>query len=416
MKNIIRFGLLIVILISTIELSFAKLTVVPGISVKEEYNDNIFLDSSGEEDDFITTVSPEIELEYSPNRLLDLSLDYGLNFRFYSRHSSLNDTSIRETQNIEFQSQLRPFNRVFIDISDVYDRVPVDVRERFAIDNAYFNMTDRNTFSFSPYMILPLTSTISTTIGYGYGNIWHKNKETVDSYTQSAYLRLNKRFSSKINGTLRYDYIAYRPDLSDDEPAVREYDRHEGSAGIVYRFNPDFEMNGEVGRLWTDFQTGEDAKLTFWNVATDYRFGSTNIGAGYSYSFDDSATSGAFKRSRVDLNLETGRVLRLLINPYYYNDEYININRKDKTTGVTFDVSRPLSEKISASLNGVLERQKFSPEDEKVYRYSLGSALDYRLSRSITTSIGYRYNSRNSDVDTEDFHNNIAWLQAKLTF
>ncbi|HDH04483.1 MAG TPA: TIGR03016 family PEP-CTERM system-associated outer membrane protein [Nitrospirae bacterium] len=416
MKKIIYLALLAVFFLSISAPSFAKLTVVPGVSVKEEYNDNIFLDVSSKEDDFITTVSPGVELEYSHGKSLDMRLDYGLNFRFYSDHSNLNDTSIRETQNVEFQSQARPFNRVFIDISDVYDRVPVDVRERFAIDNAYSNMTDRNTFSVSPYMILPLTSTISTTIGYSYSNIWHRAEEPVDSYSHSAFMTIDKRFSSKINAALKYRYLAYRPELSGDGTSVNEYDRHEGSVGIVYQATEGFRINGEVGRSQTDFQGTDNTKTTFWNIGTDYNFGSSNIGATYNYSLNDSPISGSFKSSRIDLRLETGRVLRLIVNPYYSSDKYININRKDKITGVAFNISKPLSGKVNASLDAELERQELLPEDEKVRRYSLGSSLDYRLSEGITAGIGYRYNERDSDTGADEFQNNIVRLQAKLTF
>ena len=343
MKKVICLAFLTLFFLSIPASSFAKFTVVPAVSVQEEYNDNIFLDSSGEEDDFITTVSPEVKLEYSPDKSLDMRLDYSLNFRYYRDHSNLNDTDIRETQNVEFQSQARPFNRVFIDISDVYDRVPVDVRERFALDNAYFNMTDRNTFSVSPYMILPLTSTISTTIGYSYSNIWHRDEEPVDSYSHSAYMTIDKRFSSKINAVLKYRYLAYRPELSGDGTAVNEYDRHEGSVGIVYQATSGFKFNGEVGRSQTDFQGTDNTKTTFWNIGTDYNFGSSNIGAKYNYSLNDSPISGAFKRSRIDLRLETGRVLRLIVNPYYSSDKYININRDRKSTRLNSshtDISR----------------------------------------------------------------------------
>ena len=416
MRKIICLAFLAVFFLSISARSFAAFTVVPSVSVKEEYNDNIFLDDSGEEDDFITTVSPRVELEYSPNKSLDLSLDYSLKFRFYSDHDELNDTSIRDTQNINFRSQVRPFNRVFIDISDVYERVSVDVREKFAIDNAYFNMTDRNTFSVSPYIILPLTPAISTTIGYSYGNVWHRDEALIDSDSHSAYLTLDKIFSSKTSAALKYRYFAYRPELSNDGAAVDEYDRHEGSVEIVYQATQDFKINGQVGRSHTDFRGTEDTKITFGDIGMDYSFGSSNIGGGYNYSLNDSPISGSFKSSRIDLRLETGRVLRLMVNLYYSSDKYININREDKVAGLAFNISKTLSKKISVSLDGEVERRELLPQDEKVYRYSLGSNLDYRLSETITAGIGYRYNERDSDTGTDEFQNNIVWLQAKLTF
>jgi uncharacterized protein (PEP-CTERM system associated) len=80
------------------------------------------------------------------------------------------------------------------------------------------------------------------------------------------------------------------------------------------------------------------------------------------------------------------------------------------------NISRSISQKIKAAFNGVLEELEYVDEEEDVIRYSAGISLDYILSRSITAGLSYRYNRRDSDIDANDFHNNIASLQAKLIF
>ncbi len=115
---------------------------------------------------------------------------------------------------------------------------------------------------------------------------------------------------------------------------------------------------------------------------------------------------------------ETGKVLRLTINPSRSTDTYLNIDRKDKSTGVAMSISRPLTKNLDVLLNGLWEKQKFlpEPEDEEVRITSIGGRFDYNVSRSITTSFGYRYSNRDSNIEEEDFHNNIVWLQAKVNF
>jgi hypothetical protein len=419
MKRIIYTGIFVIILIFAVTSSFAKLTITPSLTVKEEYNDNILLTNSDREDDFITTVYPNITIKYSPNKSLDLDLDYGLNFKFYSQHSELNNTSIRETQEMKLKAQIRPLSRIFIDIFDLYRRVPIDLRRKIALENEVVNKTESNTFSVSPYMILSLTSTVSTTVGYGYENIWYKDEEAIDSQSHSAFLTLSKKFSSRMNGTMKYNYLAYRPDLQNKQNTADEYDRHDGSLAVAYRILPTLEIRGEIGEARFDFREDKDTKSTFWKIETDYSFEAieaTSIEASYSTFFYNSTTSGIFKRRKIDVYFKTGKTFKLIINPYYSTDRYFDSDREDRVIGGTFNISRPLSKKIAFSLNGELERQKFSPEDERVERYSLGTNLDYRVSRSIITSLGYRYNNRNSDIDTDDFHNNIVWLQAKITF
>jgi hypothetical protein len=415
MKKII-FILIAMFLLSTASISIAKFSIVPSVDLKEEYNDNIFLSESDREHDFITTVFPKVELKYYPNKMLDLDLDYGLRFNIYSRNSELNDTNIKEIQNIKFEAQARPVNRVFIDISDTYERVPTDVRNPVAEGNVFFNMTDRNTYFISPYAELPVTPTVSSRIGYSFRNIWHRDDGLVDHDSHSAFISLNKRFSTKINGTLGYDYEAYRPESTEGRVNVEEYDRQRAYVGIVYRVNQNFEMSGEAGEAWTDFDESDDSQNPFWNVEAVYSLGSSEIGAAYSYDLVDSATNGSYKRQRIDVRIETGKNLIIAVNPFHTTDKYLIADREDRITGVNLKISRSISQKINAAFNGLLETHEFLPEGEDVFRYSAGMSLDYILSRSITAGLSYRYNRRDSDIDANDFHNNIASLQAKLIF
>jgi hypothetical protein len=417
-KSIVFCGFLAIMLMSTASYSLDKFKIIPSVSVTEEYNDNLFLAESDTEDDFITTVFPKIEIHSSPNRYLDLDLNYGLRFKIYADHSDLNDTSIRETQNVEFDAQARPLNRLFIDITDTYKRVPIDVDDSVAEGNVFFNMTERNTFFISPYVELPVTTTVSTRVGYSYTNIWHSDDESIDSDSYSAFVTLDKRFSSKVEGTLRYSYQAYRPESTDVQDIIEEYDRQEGSAMVVYRANPNLEIRGEIGQAWTDFEEEEDDDTdnTFWSVETTYSFGSSEVGAGYSYDLLDSSTAGAYKSQRIYLSFATGKTLRLTVTPDYTENKYLNVDRKDELSGIALEISRPLSQKIDIVLTGAAETQKFLPEDREVDRYSLGGILNYIVSRSITASAGYRFNNRDSTLDTADFDNNIAWLQAEVIF
>ena len=78
MKKIVCLGFLTAFLISIASITSAKTTISPSIIVKEQYNDNIHLDSSDEEDDFITKVIPGVRFEYTPNRSTDINLEYSV--------------------------------------------------------------------------------------------------------------------------------------------------------------------------------------------------------------------------------------------------------------------------------------------------------------------------------------------------
>lgn len=443
MKKIISvFFVFMVFLFLSVVPSFAKVDLTAGVSLRESFNDNIFLTRTDREHDFITTFSPAISLKYTPMRYLDLSLDYGLNFRLYSRHNELNDTSMDETQAIKFKTQIKPLNNLFIDISDIYQRVPIDVRRQVALDNVFVNMTDSNIFSLSPYIQVPLTSGITATVGYGYTNNWYKEGEAIDSESHSAFVTLNKQFPSRLNLGLKYDYFVYRPDMPGD------YNRHQGSVSAQYQATQDLIVWGEIGHSYLDFKYSPNMDEGFWNVGTEYKMavlGGTSIRAAYSVALSEglisqslpamgyvvfkvndtlyfypvvfektSTTIGATRIKRLDVNITSGKNLKVGVNPYYLVEDEITTSRKDKALGVNVNISKTLTQKLDASLNGIWERQRFLPEDEKARRYSISGILDYKFGKRITAGIGYTFNSKNSNVDANDFHSNIIWVQSSF--
>jgi uncharacterized protein (PEP-CTERM system associated) len=66
----------------------AKWSLIPRLYVEHQYDDNIFLTETNEQHDFITTVSPGVNLQYqTPTEKIDL--DYEFQRSFYSDFSEL---------------------------------------------------------------------------------------------------------------------------------------------------------------------------------------------------------------------------------------------------------------------------------------------------------------------------------------
>jgi len=437
MKKTIVPGLVAVMILIISSMSLAELSITPQVNVREAYNDNIFLTQTDEEDDFITTVEPRITLDYSPNSRFDMNLDYALIFRFYADHKELNDTSIRETQRTTLQAQARPLNHVFIDVTDYYRRVPVDIRNKVATDNDFENRTESNTFMISPYAVFPLTSTVSSRIGYRFINEWYKDELGNNSDSHSAFLSLEKKFPTGLNTSIGYTYLAYRPELSDD------YDKHEGSVSAEYQIASNFRVWGGAGIAYLNFSNRSNEDEPIWNVGSEYYMGilgGTTLTVTYSESLSDtdaldysdpndtidretdllqereSITSGVTKEKRFDFILSSGQYLMVTVNPYYAESQELETDRVDERTGVDVTIEKPLTAKLKAALEGYWETQEFSPENNEVDLYSLGGSLEYVLSRNITSTLGYRYNNRNSDTEGDDYDNNIVWVAATLTF
>lgn len=85
-----------------------RLIVVPFLSISERYDDNIFQDSTNEEEDFVTTITPGIRVHYLTRRNAMLDFDYWTNFDFYSENTDQNQNS----HHVNFQF-VGPLSRIF---------------------------------------------------------------------------------------------------------------------------------------------------------------------------------------------------------------------------------------------------------------------------------------------------------------
>jgi len=95
-------------------------------------------------------------------------------------------------------------------------------------------------------------------------------------------------------------------------------------------------------------------------------------------------------------------------------DKYIIADREDRSRGVALGSSIPLTSRITGTLTGRYTYYEFFPQEENVDRYGLGLSFNYSL-RLLTATLGYTHNLNDSDMEADDYRNNIAWLRVRLT-
>ncbi len=80
------------------------LTLTPSLTIGERYDDNIFQDPDNEQDDFVTTISPAVQLRYIPRPETVLTFEYQPAFQIFADHGSENHVSHR--LGLDFESPL----------------------------------------------------------------------------------------------------------------------------------------------------------------------------------------------------------------------------------------------------------------------------------------------------------------------
>ena len=410
----------------TISLAQAAFTIAPSVTVREEYNDNIYLTSSGEIDDFITTVTPGVTLSYNRD-FLTLSMSYGLQFLFYVKHPDLDQTSPTQTQLANIDTTFSPYRDILlVKLTDTYQRVPIDQRNQVALGNPFVNLTDENNFLVNPYLQYPLFSTLKWMLGYTYQNLWYRSDEGINYDSHTVTTGLTKEFSSKLSASLMYSYLFYLPgstgvpSTTGIPSATEAYNQQTVTLSTMYKISSKLSLSGSVGETILDY-----SKDKYLNSSSPEYQGQANyqltsklaLSASYLENYVNSVDQGQYKTRLISgtLTYGTGKIPPISIRVFKEDDTYTTVDREDKSIGGTIGTSLPVTAKLNAIFTGTYTNYKFLPETERVNRYGAMIGFDYKM-KITTLSFGYIWNKSHSSIVTNDYENNDVYVQATFTY
>ncbi|ABB32256.1 hypothetical protein Gmet_2027 [Geobacter metallireducens GS-15] len=458
----------------------AEFKLTPSLIIREEYNDNIDLTNENRRDDFITTIVPSLNALIDTN-LLKLNLDYGLYFKLFAKHSEKDDTSLARTQRIRLDSTFNPIRDIlFLKMSDVYARVPIDDRRQVGVGNDFVNTTDSNIFIANPYLVYPITSSISLTAGYTYKNTWYDDPQGQSAQDHTVTGRLTKSFGERLSIYGEYDFRTHLPKEninisitqfrtvtgairvgdtyiitssipsgeSLQETGWNGYDTHTGTIGAMLQITPKLTLNGSVGKVYYRYKSGTltgrtqyfigattvaegppvsqeyrlpDTDSLIWNAQANYLLSDRlSLEAHYSRDFTDSVNQGAYKRDTYGGSIKYNHTIETTLGGFHTKSSYETVNREDTSTGATMTARIPLGANLAANLLGNYTHYKFSPDNvTPITEKTNRYSAQAGLDytfRIMTMGLGYTWNFNDSNVEAHDYFNNIVWLQAKLTY
>jgi len=456
-------GLLLVILLqASASQVWAEFTLTPGISLRQEYNDNIFLEEENEEDDFITSVTPTLLMKWEKPRI-DLSLDARITFQKYAYNSDEDRVGPGEAdQGSTFNALVRVIPDVFfLRVSDTYQRVPIDEGDRGGEGNNSVNLTDSNRLTINPYLQFMPLGDLQLTLGYVYENIWYGNEDgnapgeddndMDDAESHEYSLVLTKPLSARMSLSLNGSHLQYQPKNPAETYVVNkgagayEYDRDTVRIGLNYQVTEQLQVSGGYGHSWLDYDAREDIDTDIWDASADYEFSNTLVaGIAYSLSYSVSVADGPSERNHLSAYIAYDDRTQIRLSMFVASEDYVEIDRKSDSYGGDLVGSLPFTDKFGLSWglrytnydesgselrlinvppppnsaipgDSVMVVPRVIDTSEEYDRYDARLALYYdtRLGR---LSAGYIYTLNESDLDENDYTNNLLYLQATLTF
>ena len=391
--------------------AWAEMEIHPRLMVEEEYNDNIFLDSSTEEEDFITTFQPGISLNYQ-NRSIEAMVDYSLRYRFYKENSDENLDDFKDVQQANATALFfsgRPFT---LRLSEVIGREALDQR-----DDNEFSDADRSTVyrsTVAPEYRLQLAPTFSLVAGYTYDRSDYVDSQGDDVEEHEGRISLVKQVSADSEVFARYTYA-----IQESETAADEFDRQDYTLGITQQLGGRTTVSMEGGISQVEYDSGYDTDGTNWLVNIDYHLSDpVTLTLAYMQDFTVTASDGLTETQEASFGATyTKESLSASTELFWNNSDYVRDDREDEAYGIRFDLEKPLARAITANFDAEYERAENGDlgSNEDVDRLTLGASLGYEYRRFLA-SLGYRYRINESDIDANDYNNNIVTLSASVRF
>jgi hypothetical protein len=302
--------------------SFAQyqIEVTPSISVKETYDDNIFLTNTNKVSDYLTVVTPGIAIGLVREHT-NFQLNYAPSFVWYADRTDQDRT--RHSAGLSFGQDLA--ERLRFDLTDAYlqsDDPLQDIQDVQGLRRTRHEYWTNNALGSLGYIF-----GTENKLTVGYGNYYIKNNEvTLDNaevqnpYANLAYwfdvkngvefkyrytdahfwrgddlpvvgdfteqnpgIRYIRRFTLNSRAYVGYNYAAF--DFA--SPLLQNFSVHDGIVGLEHSFSPEFTVAAGVG--WfikvDEMDKNQDGPIYTASLTRRFSRGNITVGGdgGYSY-------------------------------------------------------------------------------------------------------------------------------------
>jgi len=368
-------------------IQIGKTKVIPGISLQEVYDDNIYLVNDNEESDWITHVMPALGGTYSFEERGSLSLGYAGDLAYYSD----NDKNDWQTHKGMFNLDYEAPGGLILGISNTY----TDAEDPYGSPSQY-------------KLGVPKTERWNNDgkgkIGYNFGNrlkalayynYYKQDYDLAADYTQDYDdnefgLGFQIRMLPKTWGFIRYhygerDYFTNKPADNVTEATDSDFDWSRVNVGLTW--DTGAKLSGEVnfGYQWKDYDNISDPGRN------RYEDKDTWI-AGTAVNYTATATT--------TLSLSIARALR---------ESGSNTNEFFEDTGFGLSLKQILFTKFTLDLSGTYSKNDYNlpvakKKEHDNYLASLG--LDYRIQDWLSAGVSYKYMEKESNYPQDEFTDN----------
>ena len=397
----------------------AVTTATPRISVGEAYTDNIDLTPDDEAHDFISTISPGVDIEMI-GQLSTVSLSYTPTYASYMR-SPENDT-LRHNATLGASRQLSRSTRFEISNDYLYTEDPLYDTEDPLSEADTTVRQGRETYTANSAELAVINQfgpENSVELGYAYDFLENSSPalEDHDSHRPSLTVTYwpdpgQYGSESEVSYTRRY--------FEDSE----NYNDLLGRLRLIRRLGPHLDVYAEYTHEWTEYvEAGADYQVYTPLVGFAWdEYAHSTIAASFGYFFQDSdgmeTESGSVGSIEAIYNWRDRHSLSFLGDVGYdradAGPENLGFTTFYSVMGV---LDYQLGRRWASNLSVGFRRNIYTAEDpdreDSIWRTSAG--LAYQPSTWMVVEAGYAFRKLNSNINENDYTENRAFINVTLS-
>lgn len=370
----------------------AEFKVVPTFTLSEEYNDNIFQDTTDAQHDFVTRVQPGIAMNWQGKGLAG-NAAYGLDYQHFARGTNSDHYNNNALLNANF-SCFEDFLK--LDLGDTYTRVSLNLTRDTVTESLVVNQTEQNVAYASPYLNWPLSGRSTLKTGYRFTDIRYGGSSGIDKDEHDAFAELTHEISTKLTANAGYDFV-----YTAAEPT--SYHRNDIYAGFKYDLGNGTTMYGRVGNSWVNFSNGVSQSNRIWEarVSKDFSLLVASIGSKVLYTEDPSTllTKVTSYDASLSKTLKRGGVTLVGSYSQYETTQPGVPDDQDQvliSIAGYYDLQSPL--RIKSSFSGDHVSDGTGTGTNLPYHFVATAGLDYTMNAHTILSLNYSHISYRNEI------------------
>lgn len=408
MFNVIR-GTIFFSIISIVTVAQgAEFELHPSVAVSEEYTDNVFGSNTNRTSDYITRTLPGLTASYKA-AALNADLGYVFDYRHYARKNHEDEI----VHSLSAKAHLTAVeNLLFLDVSDEYQRVSLDVTRDVTRESLFVDQSDRNTVSASPYFTLHPTERIMLKPGYRFIDIHYISSSGFDKTDHIAFLDMTYELSKRWSLTANYTFIR-------ETAVIGNYNQHQILGGFRYEYADKSFLFAQAGNSWTRYDSGQNLNSLVWNAGITHVFdtvtGTVITGVRYNEDPLRNIMKESFVSGIIEKRFNRGSVS---FSPMY--SEYV-LTKTDILQTRKYSATVRGQYEFTADLKGLLaftaEKYEQPLLGSYTRRLQVDSGLSYVLAKQLFATLSYVYAGYYSPgIVYDNRHINRAMIEIKKTF